>query len=101
MSESIVELGQTLQARMDGRDLASMTSGQRTFLFGALAKDISTPAASFGQTASDYEAKATQLDVELRAMIRELSDIGPGSARDLLLGFRTRLKWNSLASMRV
>ncbi len=86
------QLGNAATERLAGRDLGKMTTGQRAFLYGALAEDLATPANQFGSLASSAEAKASQLDAELRAVIAELKDIDLEAAKPPLEELRASMR---------
>jgi hypothetical protein len=77
--------------RMEGRDPTAMTTGQRAFLFGAMANDLSQPAIAFGEKASNIEACSRQVDAQLRAMVAELYDIDPERAERELVAVRSAI----------
>ncbi len=86
------EIARVTTNRLDGRDLAQMTTAQRSFLFGALADDLRQPSAEFGAKASNIESTARQFDAEMRAFITEMYSARPQDTQQQMEALRTEIQ---------
>lgn len=80
----MTEISTAVEERLGGKDPSQMTSSQRGFFLAALADDLREPAAKFGAKASDFEATATQVDAEFRAILQEMYSINPVETKEQL-----------------
>lgn len=80
------------ESHVAGRDLSTMTTGQRAFFFGVLADDLREPAREFGEKTSNLESTARRADAELRAYVAELFDIDRTRAEQELATFRSAVE---------
>jgi TIR domain len=86
------KISSAVAERLDGRDLARMTTAQRGFFLGALSDDIRQPAADFGAKAASIESLARALDAEFRAFVAEMWAISPETTRPQLDGLRSEVE---------
>ena len=87
----MVKMQAVIAERLDGRDFEKLSAGQQTFLFGALAKELTAPAIEFEEAAADVETRAVELDAKLRAIVAELEDITSGESKPLTDGIQDAL----------
>lgn len=90
--DAIQGISQVIDTRTDGRDVSKLSSGQRTFFFGALAQDLKAPASKFAEAASALEQQSVSADSQLRAYVAELRDIKIEEAQENLSELTTSIE---------